>query len=183
LPSPLVHGTLGYLTYRVVAPRVGGSSARTGVNWPVLAAIIALSIAHDFDFVLGFFLGDVSHYHNHFMSSALVGLIVAAAVGGFAALRSRAGGWVWFGVALFCYQLHIILDFFTNGRGVMLLWPWSTERLSSPVSLFYGAHWSQGWLSYRHLVTLITEGLFVSVCAVAVHLVLKRRRQSDSAEA
>jgi membrane-bound metal-dependent hydrolase YbcI (DUF457 family) len=150
------------------------------VNWPILAAIIALSIAHDFDFGLGLALGDVSRYHNHFMSSALIGFIVAAGVGGFAALRRRAVGWLWFGVALFCYQLHIVLDFFTNGRGVMLFWPWSTERISSPVSLFYGVHWSQGWLSSQHWVTLVTEGLFVSACALVVHMALKRKRQNNS---
>jgi membrane-bound metal-dependent hydrolase YbcI (DUF457 family) len=168
--------------YRAVEPRVGGSNARTGTNWPALAAIIALSIAHDFDFALGILLGDVSRYHNHFMSSAVVGLIVAAVVGGIAALHPRASGWVWFGVALFCYQLHIILDFFTNGRGVMLLWPWSTERLHSPISLFYGVHWSQGWFSSRHLVTLITEALFISVCALAVHLFRKHGRRRNPGE-
>ncbi|NIV75262.1 MAG: hypothetical protein GWN37_10615, partial [Gammaproteobacteria bacterium] len=43
-------------------------------------------------------------------------------------------------LTLVCYELHVLLDYLTVGRGVMLLWPLSAERFAPPIYLFYGLH-------------------------------------------
>jgi hypothetical protein len=66
------------------------------------------------------------------------------------------------------------MDYFTWSRGVMAFWPLMPDRFSAPVVLFYGFHWSQGWVSPRHLWTLLTE----APVAVAAVLTARRWRQS-----
>ena len=61
------------------------------------------------------------------------------------------------------------MDFFTIGRGVMVFWPLSLERFASPVPLFYGLHWSDGYLSERHLITLVTELGFLFLLGIVMH--------------
>ena len=68
------------------------------------------------------------------------------------------------------------MDFLTVTRGSMLLWPFSSERVSPPVHLFYGLGWSHGVASELHLVTLVTELAFVAILAAFVLWVDRRRR-------
>ena len=58
-------------------------------------------------------------------------------------------------------SLHLIMDSLTGGDGVMLFWPFSDARIGSPVRLFFGLQWSSGLWSRDHLLTLVSEGLFV----------------------
>ncbi len=62
------------------------------------------------------------------------------------------------------------MDAFTIGRGVMILWPFSIDRYASPVSLFYGVHWSDGWVSVRHLWTMVTELALLAAAGLFIHL-------------
>ena len=72
------------------------------------------------------------------------------------------------------------MDLFTIGRGVLLFWPFSSQRFSFPLKLFYGLHWYDGWLSLRHMWTLLTELGFVVVIVAAVHLLPKSERVAKS---
>jgi hypothetical protein len=94
---------------------------------------------------------------------------MALTAGGLAWWRKRSGFVYWFGLVLLCYQLHIVLDFFTVGRGVMLFWPLSVVRFSSPIKLFYGLHWSEGFISIQHIWTLLNELGFTVLLVWAVH--------------
>jgi hypothetical protein len=58
---------------------------------------------------------------------------------------------------------------------VMALWPLSEKRFLLPVPLFYGLHWSDGWLSLRHVWTVLTELAFTAV-ALFVSALRPRRR-------
>jgi hypothetical protein len=55
------------------------------------------------------------------------------------------------------------MDAATVSRGVMALWPLTETRFLAPVTIFYGLHWSDGWISIRHLWTLLTELLFAGL--------------------
>jgi len=153
MPSPLAHALAGWAVYRGgVRGGTGAPAART-----VAAAAIALSLAPDLDALPGLATGNLGRYHNNMSHSVLFALAVALLV---AAAAHRVGGWSfgrWFTLALTCYMLHVTMDFFTVGRGVMLAWPFSEERFQSPVKLFYGLRWSDGWISMRHLWTLFSE--------------------------
>ena len=59
------------------------------------------------------------------------------------------------------------MDYFTVGRGVLAFWPFTAERFSAPVPLFYGLRWSEGWVSPRHVWTVLTEVPFAAVVVYA----------------
>ena len=132
-----------------------------------------LSLLPDLPSVIGLFTGDLAPFHNRQEHSLLAGLIVSSVVASIGSLMTSTRWLRWFALALSCYWLHIGMDYLTVGRGVMALWPWSDARFGSPIRLFYGLHWSEGWLSWRHLWTVITEAILLSVVSA---LVLWRRR-------
>jgi inner membrane protein len=86
----------------------------------------------------------------------------------------------WFFLVLLCYQLHILADFLTFGRGVMLFWPLTEERYTSPILLFYGVHWSQGLFSLKHLWTLVSELAFVAGIYFLINKLGKKRVVEDA---
>ena len=176
MPSPVTHAAAGYLLSRYLLKDYTGF--RPGMIW----AGVALSCLPDIDAAVGLLLGDMGRYHNHMMSSPFFALLVA---GGAGAVAWRAGAAVrpWFILTLACYLVHITLDFFTHGRGIMLLWPFSETRFKPPFSVFYGVHWSDGLISSRHLWTLLSELGTLAVLGVLLALYLRfgRRRINPAA--
>ncbi len=136
----------------------------------MLGIAVALSLLPDVDAALGLLLGDLGAYHNAGMNSLLVVLCVSLLVAGLAWLRWRPGFRVWLALSLLCYSLHVLADYLTWGRGVMLFWPFTAERFAPPVYLFYGLHWSDGWVSVRHIWTLLTELVFAAILLTALVL-------------
>jgi inner membrane protein len=143
---------------------------RIGPVSQLLLVTAGLSLLPDLDVIPGLLWGNMGLVHNSWTHSLLFGLIVALGVGSGAWLIGRFGFLRWFIIALLCYELHVIADFFTIGRGVMLFWPFSVERFISPVRLFYGLHWSDGWLTVRHLWTLLSELGSIVVISAIVYL-------------
>ena len=169
MPSPIAHLTAGYVLYalsRTHQPQP--ALARIGPVPGLLAITAGLSLLPDLDSVVGVLAGDFGRFHNNLTHSLLVGAAVALLFG--AVMRAVRGGgfWFWFGVALAAYELHVLMDWTTYGRGVMALWPLTSARFQAPVFLFYGLHWSQGWLSVRHLWTLATELAFAAASLLAL---------------
>ena len=64
------------------------------------------------------------------------------------------------GIGVGCAWMHALMDIATAGGGVALLWPFSDDRYRI-VPLFFGARHSQPTAWRLHLVTLLTELLFV----------------------
>ncbi len=169
MPSPIAHSTMGYAFYKIFQRRFPWlAGGRTGPLPFLLIAAVILSLLPDIDSVLGLLVGDFGRFHNNITHSLFVGLGVALVAGMVGSFGLRAGFREGFLITFFCYQLHVIMDFFTVGRGVMAFWPLSSERFSSPFKLFYGFHWSDGLLSVRHGVTLITELSFSLLLVLAL---------------
>lgn len=127
-----------------------------------------LSLLPDLDSAVGLAFGDMGRFHNNLAGSPVFATMVALAVGGATAVvqpqvATRASL-----LTLVCYMGHVFLDYLTLGRGVMLLWPFSLERFSPPFPLFYGVRWSDGLLSAKHLVTLVTELAFLLILWLAL---------------
>jgi membrane-bound metal-dependent hydrolase YbcI (DUF457 family) len=172
LPSPIVHSTAGYVVYRFSKgnmPEVW--QKRVGPVSLFLLLTLVFSNLPDLDAVPGFILGDFGKFHNNGTHSLIVALLVAL-IFGFALSRKRRGEFIsWFLLILISYGTHILLDFFTwGGRGVMLFWPFSTERFQSGLALFYGVRWADGLLSINHLWTLGTEVVFVLILLLFTYL-------------
>ena len=125
----------------------------------------------DIDAVVGILSGDMGRYHNQWTHSLIVAstaaLVVALAI--YSLLREKLK--LWIVASMLCCWLHVLMDTVCNGRGVLLLWPFIDQRFLSPVLLFIGLHWSQGVWSPLHLLTALTEILFIAVLYSAMRYV------------
>lgn len=177
MPSPIVHVAAGYAVYRAArAHRSKTESRRTQTPIQLFLPVLALSLLPDVDSVLGILLGNFGAFHNNLSHSLTFGLAVAFCIGGLVWLRNRSGFRLWFSLALLSYWLHLLLDLFTIGRGLMILWPVSSARYDIPFKLFYGLRWSDGLISVSHLWTVASElGLLFLVVAVAYAVARKSR--------
>ena len=176
MPSPIAHTAIGYLILKVYQR----GHLQKGQNWTrdvsfTLIVILGLSILPDLDSIAGILMGDFGGYHNNWTHSLLVGLGVALVIGSLVWFTRHSGFSSWFIITLLCYELHVIMDYFTIGRGVVAFWPVSPERFASPVPVLYGLHWSDGWLSRRHLFTIATEVGFITLVGVLAYLHINRR--------
>lgn len=182
MPSPIAHVTIGYVVYRIDAVRQPpGPATRIGLFPRRWLATAGLSLLPDLDAIPGVLLGDMERFHNNAAHSLTFGLLAAIFVGLIARARGDASFARWFGIAFSCYSLHILLDAFTYGRGVMILWPFSLHRYKAPVTLFYGVRWSEGLFSIQHLWTIATETVFALGVGGLVHRLLSRHARPSPA--
>ncbi len=180
MPSPIAHVATGYVVYRLARRGSDEPPALLHPRLPIPALLVAtifLSLAPDLDSALGLLLGDFGRYHNNLSHSLAFGVLVALAAGGLAHFLG-AGFGRGFGLALVCYELHVVMDYFTWGRGVMILWPASPERYSPPLLLFHGVHWSKGWLTWSHLWTVGSELVLVGSGGFLIRALLARPSRS-----
>lgn len=117
MPLPLAHGLVGATAVAAVHPR--------GRDWKPLVLGAALAISPDLDFALLWWFG-VRGVHRTFTHSLVTALAFTAIVW----LILGRGRWraaLAYGFAL---TSHGLLDFSaaSAASGVMLLWPFSTER-------------------------------------------------------
>lgn len=168
MPSPIAHAAVGYLVYRKALKSRPAEPGRKVLGIPVLLlSAIVFSLLPDLDSVVGILMQDFGRFHNNGTHSLVIGLIVAALFGLVFSGGQRKRFLFWFFFVLAAYELHVIMDAFTYGRGVKAFWPFSEARFLSPVFLFFGLHWSDGFFSFSHVITLITETVF-SVLLLAV---------------
>ena len=168
MPSPIAHLTAAYVAQRIgmaYPPYPDGETPHFGRR--LLLTTATFSILPDIDAVAGLLAGDFARYHNEGTHSLLVGAGLSLGFAGIMAWRQRGFGF-WFLMAAGCYYAHILMDAATPGRGVLAAWPISNRRFDFPLTLFYGLHWSDGWISVRHIWTVLTELTFAAVTALVV---------------
>jgi membrane-bound metal-dependent hydrolase YbcI (DUF457 family) len=169
MPSPIAHIAAGYAVYRLYKDKLpGGAALSPGIRSPLLL-IAGLSLLPDLDVLFALIFGDMERYHNNFSHSLFFGLAVALICASLIFWKYRSHFWLWFVVSLISYDLHVVMDYFTGERGVMLLWPLIEARFSSPIKLFIGVQWGQGFFTIWHLWTILTETLFF----ITVYLLLR----------
>jgi membrane-bound metal-dependent hydrolase YbcI (DUF457 family) len=180
LPSPFAHASVGYLIYRITAARQPERARRVFRKLPLLLVVsLAASLLPDLDAVPGVLTGDFSRFHNNWTHSLAAGLLISLAAAAILARGLRTGFAGWFSVVLLSYEMHVIMDFFTRGRGVLLLWPFSMERFTAQVLLFAGVRWSQGLFSLLHLWTLAGELVFVLIIFLLLSLWERSKARID----
>ena len=171
MPSTIAHIATGYVIYRICRSRPLQQRGLGVEGSPkLLAVIVGLSLLPDLDAIPGLLASDLSRFHNNMTHSFLAGFVVALAIGSIVWLKNRSGFVRWFSLTLFSYQLHIVMDFFTHGRGIMLFWPLKEERYEPAVKLFYGLRYSQGWLSIDHVWMLFNELTFAGILFLILYL-------------
>ncbi len=165
MPSPFVH--------LVAASAFAQQAGRNGElrRWRLLATAALFSMFPDLDAFPGLFFDDLSAYHNQATHSLLFGLVVCIA--GAFVLKPILSGWRYRRIAILlaaCYGTHLLLDWLTFGRGLMLLWPFLHTRYASPIPVFYGVRYSEGLFSFYHGITLISELAFVVFVAAGYRI-------------
>ena len=168
MPSPIAHAAVGYLVYRKALKSRPAAPARKVFGIPVLLlSAMIFSLLPDLDSLVGVLMQDFGRFHNNGSHSLVIGLAAALLFGLVFSGGQRKRFFFWFFFVLAGYELHVIMDAFTYGRGVKAFWPFSEVRFLSPVFLFFGLHWSDGFFSFNHVITLVTETVF-SVLLLAV---------------
>lgn len=127
------------------------------------------SVAPDLDIIPGLIAGHIGAYHNQASHSLFFGAVVCMVSA--LLMRRFLKGWrIKNALLLFwaCYGVHLALDLMTLGPGLQLFWPFSGERFSIPITLFYGVRHSEGLFSFHHVATLVNElTLVVGLCLFA----------------
>lgn len=181
MPSPIAHATMGYVIYHIYQRRLSYKGSSVGTKLPrVLLVTIALSLLPDLDGVAGLLMGDFGRFHNNAIHSLGFGLLAALILAGVVWWRKRSRLLTWFMVALLCFEMHVLMDYVTIGRGVMLFWPFTSARFGSPLILFYGLHWSDGLVSLRHVWTLATELAFTLTVLLTLRFLPSYKRRGAS---
>lgn len=165
MPSPIAHSAAGYVIYRFSKGRKQSISEEHPKVWrsSSLLVILFLSLLPDFDFIPGLFFHRVDQFHNSISHSLFFGFMVSLTISTMIWIWRRSNFIYWFILVIICYELHVVMDYFTVGRGVMIFWPFSSVRYVPALKLFYGLHRSDGLWSVRHLWTLITELAFTGI--------------------
>ena len=175
MPSPIAHISAGYAIYLAARRIPAFARAVRFSDWLLAIVAIFCCMLPDADAGLGFLAGDLGQYHNNMSHSLLTG-VAAALLAAAAARIGRLGSpWRWALFALACCEVHVLMDFLCHGRGVMALWPLTAERFRAPVVLFYGLHWSQGFISAQHIWTILTETAFGVSLIWLVHRIRQTR--------
>ncbi|MCB0212733.1 MAG: metal-dependent hydrolase [Anaerolineae bacterium] len=173
MPSPIAHTAAGYVIYKYYRLKEANAFDAFWNNRIALIAALVFSLMPDLDVIPAFFAGDVNYFHNNFTHSLGSGLIVALVVGVTVQIIQGRAFMYWSTLALVCYELHVIMDYFTVGRGVMLFWPLSDGRYEPTIKIFYGLRRSNGLLTLDHVWTIINELCFVFLLLLMIRLYKK----------
>ena len=140
-----------------------------------IATLMGFSLAADLDVLPALLMQDIQAYHNQISHSILFGIGASLAYAGLRYLlpNPKPFGRI-FSLGAIAYGLHILMDAFTHGRGVMLFWPISQTRFQPPFVIFYGLRHSEGWFSYHHLITLATESITMLPLLALGWLIVKK---------
>jgi len=171
MPSPLAHAAAGYAIYKVLTRhRLLKALRYTGpISW-TLVIIVTLSFLPDFDFLPGIIIGDYDAFHNSYSNSLFIGFGLALLAGLSGGLTNKNRFIPWFLAVFLAYELHVIMDYFGNERGTMLLWPMTVDRFHPPIKLFFGFHRSDGLWSINHLWTVMTEAGFAILIFILINI-------------
>jgi membrane-bound metal-dependent hydrolase YbcI (DUF457 family) len=181
MPSPIAHLGVGYAIYRHCKHLLPVDQSRSWKFPLQMITITGLSMLPDLDVIPAIAFRDMKAYHNNFSHSLLFAVPVAFLIGGAFHRIYRSSFSLWFLMCLAEYDLHIIMDMMTAERGVMMFWPLTQNRFSSPIKIFYGLQWGLGWCSIWHLWTILTESIFVLFLMVVVNYLNKRKNQPNTA--
>lgn len=167
MPSPIAHSAVAFLFWPALRSR--GASAGLMPSRPdrvrrvvLLGGVLFMLNAPDIDFLPQLVLGEGSGVvHGGPTHSLAAGLVAAVLFSIAMQAFTRAGALRLALVGLLAWWSHVLMDYLTYRGGVALLWPFTSERFSSPIPLFYGVRHSEPWAWHLHLITIVTETMFV----------------------
>ncbi len=129
---PIVHAAAGYLIQQ--QDRASGRGL-----WPCAVAVLVANLP-DFDFLVGFAVGEPGLYHRGFSHTVLAALLFGAVAGIFYR-RLTGASWLRGAVVLASiYGSHLVVDALTVDarapHGAQFLWPLTDAYFVAPVTIF-----------------------------------------------
>lgn len=158
MPSPIAHASVALVLWPVVRDGRQPVWRQLCLGGLVLVGVLGadLDIA-----VSAIATGDPFIGHGGAWHSLPAGVVFATVFVLLARYLTDRRALVLWLVGLTAWWSHVLLDAFTPGRGVAMFWPFSDERVSAPLTLFYGVRHSEPLAWHHHLVTVATELPFV----------------------
>lgn len=187
MPSPIAHISVAYVMSMFLARHIASARlAAIGPFRPLMDSIARmragsapvlqdmplvtrlgifglccfLSLIPDFDCVPAVFTGNLQMFHNFYSHSVFVLLGVSLIVAYLVKMGFRLTYSYAFMLTYGSCLIHVLMDLMCHGRGQLTFWPVSYERYRLPFTLFYGLRWSEGWVSFSHLITASQELAF-----------------------
>ena len=174
MSSPIAHTAAAYAVYSTFRRKLPESSV-LGMShrlaWPLI--VIFISLLPDLDVIAAMTIGSLEKFHNNLSHSLAICTAAAVILAPLLRLCANAPLGTGFLLSITCCYSHILIDFFTRGRGIMLFWPFTEMRYHAPVTLFIGVPWSSGLTSPLYLKMIIND---LGFAAVVVGLVAITRR-------
>lgn len=172
MPSPLAHLIAAGILGKAFEPPAKPLRHRL----TIFLLCLFFSFAPDLDVIPGVISGAFANYHNQWTHSILFGLLFCISMSFVFNWIFRDLGWpIIIRIALAGYGIHLGMDFMTQGRGLLLLWPFSETRFGLEPPLFKGLRWSEGFVSPHHLTTIANE-LLIGAIAAGLFLISRQVR-------
>ncbi|MEI6809584.1 MAG: metal-dependent hydrolase [bacterium] len=178
MPSPIAHVAAGYALYRWIGTRVP-APVKSRPALFILAACACGSLLPDLDSIVGVLAGDLGRFHNNLSHSITAGILVSLLLASVMRVAAGTGFTPWFFLALACYEIHLLMDYFTVGRGIMAFWPFVDARFQAPWPVFLGVQWGLGVWTIEHIWTALSELVFVGMLAFMMYLVSRMHRRKE----
>lgn len=157
MPSPIAHSISGYVIAKLLPLESAKSSQAKKWGGKIWYSVFVAN-APDLDFIPQIVTGVA--YHRGLTHSLIFML-------GFSAIAAAIASYVWkisyrqiLWFTLILYGSHLLLDFFTEGRGIQFFAPLSNAFFRSPVYIFPGTHYSRGLWHYSHLLPIGFELIY-----------------------
>jgi inner membrane protein len=162
MPSPIVHAVAGYALAQFLPLEQPLSHRLQHWKLPTFYSVF-MAAAADLDFIPQLIFG--GNFHRGLSHSLLFTVVFGAIAAGVASAWWKTSYQKLLNCSLILYGSHLLLDYFSSGRGIKLFLPVVDRFYKAPIELFPGLEYSEGLWHVSHIPTLIFE--FV-LCAIVL---------------
>lgn len=156
MPSPIVHAVAGFALAKFLPLQPPRSHRLQQWKLPIFYSVF-LAAAPDLDFIPQLIFG--GNFHRGLSHSLLFTVVFSAIAAWVASSWWKTSYQQLFNCSLVLYGSHLLLDYFSAGRGIKVFLPFVDRFYKSPITLFPGLKYSEGLWHSSHLPTLIFEFL------------------------
>jgi inner membrane protein len=160
MPSPIVHAVAGYALAKFLPLEQPRSHRLQQWKFPIFYSVF-MAAAADLDFIPQLLFG--GNFHRGLSHSLLFTLLFSAIAAFVASCWWKNSYQKLFGCSLILYGSHLLLDYFSSGRGIKVFLPFVDRFYKAPITLFPGLHYSEGLWHSSHLPTLIFEFVLCTI--------------------
>lgn len=165
MPSPIVHAVTGFALAKFLPLQQPLSHGLKQSNLPLFYSVF-LAAAADLDFVPQLILG--GNFHRGLSHSLLFTVAFSAIAAFIASSWWKTSYQQLFNCSLVLYGSHLLLDYFSAGRGIKVFLPFIDRFYKSPITLFPGIKYSEGLWHSSHIPALIFEAILCGLILGAV---------------